>query len=140
MLYVFSVLPTSQDFIKQLNIIIYNFLWNGPDKIARSAAINDIRFGGVNLIDLVTSIRSLRLAWLGRLFSRALYHVKLTLITCSRIMVELFCLGVIMILKNTKYIPHFMMNFSNGWPTLERIFLPSLLHLKVLSGTISLLK
>ena len=70
MLYVFSVLPTSQDFIKQLNIIIYNFLWNGPDKIARSAAINDIRFGGVNLIDLVTSIRSLRLAWLGRLFSR----------------------------------------------------------------------
>ena len=69
MFYVFSVLPASQDFIKQLNTIIYNFLWNGPDKIARSAAINDIGFGGVNLIDLATSIRSLRLAWLGRLFS-----------------------------------------------------------------------
>ena len=69
MLYVFSVLPAPQDFKKQLNTTIYNFLWNGPDKIARSAAINDTRFGGVNLIDLATSIRSLRLAWLGRLFT-----------------------------------------------------------------------
>ena len=34
--YVFSVLPTPQDFIKQLNTFIYNFLWNGPDKIARA--------------------------------------------------------------------------------------------------------
>ena len=39
MLYVFLLLPASQDFIKQLNTNIYNFLWNGPDKIARSAAI-----------------------------------------------------------------------------------------------------
>ena len=70
MLYVFSILPASQDFIKQLNTIIHNFLWNGPDKITRSAVINDIRFGGLELIDLVTSTRSLRLAWLGRLFSR----------------------------------------------------------------------
>ena len=61
-LYVLLVVPALQDFIKQLNTIIYNFLWNGADKIARSAAINDIGFGGVNLIDLETSIRSLRLA------------------------------------------------------------------------------
>lgn len=71
MLYVFSVIPASQDFKKQLNTIIYNFFWNGPDKIARSAAINDIRFGGVNLIDLVTSILVV------------LYHGKFTLIICS---------------------------------------------------------
>ena len=37
MTYVFSVLPTPEEFIKQLNTIIYNFLWNGPDKIARLA-------------------------------------------------------------------------------------------------------
>ena len=70
MIYVFSVLPTPQDFIKQLNTIIYNFLWNGPDKIARAATINDIKFGGLRLIDLETSIKSLRLAWLGRIFSQ----------------------------------------------------------------------
>ena len=103
MLNVFSVIPASQDFKKQLNTIIYNFFWNGPDKIARSAAINDIRFGGVNLIDLVTSIRSLRLAWLGRVFSSSSIPWKVYIvITCSGIMVEVFCLGVIMILRNSK--------------------------------------
>ena len=56
MLYLFSVLPASQNVIKRLNNIIYSVLWSGPDKIARSAAIKDIRFRGVNLIDLVTSI------------------------------------------------------------------------------------
>ena len=70
MTYVFPVLPTPQDFIKQLNTIIYNFLWNGLDKIARAATINDIKFGWLRLIDLETSMKSLRLAWLGRIFSR----------------------------------------------------------------------
>ena len=41
MLYVFLVFPASQDFVKQRNTIICNSLWNGPDIIARSAAIND---------------------------------------------------------------------------------------------------
>ena len=69
MAYVFSVLPTPQEFIKQLNIIIYNFLRNGPDKIARLAVVNDIKFGGLWLTDIETSIISLRLAWLGRIYS-----------------------------------------------------------------------
>ena len=69
MFYIFSVLPTPEVFIKQLNTIIYNFLWKGLDKIARLAAINDLKYGGLNLTDLETSIKSLRLAWLGRLFA-----------------------------------------------------------------------
>ena len=69
MTYVFSVLPTPQEFIKQLNTIIYNFLWNGPDKIARLAVVNDIKFGGLRLTDIETSIISLRLAWLARIYS-----------------------------------------------------------------------
>ena len=69
MTYVFSVLPTPQEFIKQLNTIIYNFLWNGPDKIARLAAVNDIKFEGLRLTDTETSIISLRLAWLARIYS-----------------------------------------------------------------------
>ena len=43
MLYIFSVLPTPEAFIKQLNTIIYNFLWKGPDKVARPAVINDLK-------------------------------------------------------------------------------------------------
>ena len=62
MLHVLSVLPTPVEFIKQLNNIIYIFLWKGPDKIARQAIINDIKYGGLNLVDLESSIKSLRLA------------------------------------------------------------------------------
>ena len=35
-------LTTAEKFIKQLNTIIYNFLWKGTDKIARQAAANDL--------------------------------------------------------------------------------------------------
>ena len=67
MLYVFSILPTSGDFIKQLNTIIFKFLWKGPDKIARQAAINDLEFGGLNITDIETLIKASRLAWIGKL-------------------------------------------------------------------------
>ena len=68
MTYVFSVLPTPEEFIKQLNTIIYIiFLWNGPDKIARLALVNDTKFGGLLLTDIETSI--IRLAWLARIYS-----------------------------------------------------------------------
>ena len=69
MLCVFSVLTTPGEFIKQLNRIIYKFLWRGTDKIARLAAINDLEYGGLNLIDLETYVKSSRLAWLGRIFA-----------------------------------------------------------------------
>ena len=68
MLYVFSILTTPEEFIKQLNTIIYSFLWKGTDKIARLAAVNDLKYGGLNLIDLEMYVKSSRLAWLGRIF------------------------------------------------------------------------
>ena len=47
MLYVFSVLTTPEEFIKQFNTIIYNFLWKGTDKIARLAAVNDLKWSEI---------------------------------------------------------------------------------------------
>ena len=69
MLHVFSVLTPPGEFIKQLKTIIYKFLWKGTDKIARLAAVNDLEYGGLNLIDLETYVKSSRLAWLGRIFA-----------------------------------------------------------------------
>ena len=45
---------------KKLNTIIYNFLWNGPGKIARLAVVNDIKFGELRLTDIEAFIISLR--------------------------------------------------------------------------------
>ena len=53
MLYVFSVLTTPEEFRKQSNT---------TDKLARLAAVNDLKYGGLNLIDLETYVKSSRLA------------------------------------------------------------------------------
>ena len=64
------------EFIKALQTIIYNFLWKGPDKIARTAVINDFEFGGLKVTDLATSIMSLRLSWIGIFLSDNFYPWK----------------------------------------------------------------
>ena len=48
-LYVSSIFPSPLEFIKAFQTIIYNFLWKGPDKIARKAVINDFEFGGLKV-------------------------------------------------------------------------------------------
>ena len=64
-LYVLSILPSPSEFIKALQTIIYSFLWKGPDKIARTAVINDFEYDGLKVTDLTTSIMSLRPSWIG---------------------------------------------------------------------------
>ena len=68
-IHVMSTMPTPTGFIKQLEKIIFKFLWNGPDKISRSASINKIKYGGLNITDITTFIKSLRLAWLNKVFA-----------------------------------------------------------------------
>ena len=67
MLYVCSILPTSKDLIKM----------QYHDKtIARLSVIIDLNYGGLNLIDIETSIKASRLAWIGKLFSEGLLPSK----------------------------------------------------------------
>ena len=70
MLYIYSQYCLLQSNLSSnLTTSLTIFLWKGPDKIARLATINDSKYGGLNLVDLESSIKSLRLAWLGRLFA-----------------------------------------------------------------------
>ena len=46
--YISSIIPSPVEFIKSFQTIIFNFLWKGPDKIARTAAINSFEYGGLN--------------------------------------------------------------------------------------------
>ena len=68
-IHVMSTMPTPTGFIKRLEKIIFKFLWNGLDKISRSASINKIKYGGLNIIDITTFKKSLRLAWLSKVFA-----------------------------------------------------------------------
>ena len=67
--FICSVLPTPKEVIKQLNQMIFKFLWNGTDKVTRVSIINEYSDGGLKMIDLECMVKSLRLAWLGRIFN-----------------------------------------------------------------------
>jgi len=45
-------------------------LCRGPDRVIRSAVINDYENGGLKVLDFETLVKSLRLAWLKRLFNK----------------------------------------------------------------------
>ena len=66
--YTSSLLPTTENIIKELNQLSYNFLWKGKDKVIRKSAINDYEGGGIEMVDTESMIKSLRLAWLKRIF------------------------------------------------------------------------
>ena len=65
--YLFFILETPQEIIKQMERIGYKFLWKGPDKVTRLSVINMLRNGGLNLTDLETQIKAIRLSWISRI-------------------------------------------------------------------------
>ena len=67
--YVLSLLPTPKELVKELNRLLFQFLWKGRDKVTRVWAINDFEHGGLRMIDMDSMIVSLRFAWLCRIFS-----------------------------------------------------------------------
>ena len=67
--YICALLPTPNELLKQLNQLLFKFLWKGTDKVRRVSVINEYREGGLKMIDLETMVKSLRLAWLKRIFN-----------------------------------------------------------------------
>ena len=68
LLYVSSIIQTPMETIKRM---IFKFLWKGPDKVTRNSVINSIKNGGLNLIDIETQIKALRLSWIPRILHSA---------------------------------------------------------------------
>ena len=69
LVYVSSLLPTPKEVIKQLNQLLFKYLWKGVDKVIRLSAINEYENGGLRMIDFETMVKSLRLTWLKTIFS-----------------------------------------------------------------------
>ena len=67
--YLASLMATPSNMIIELNRLLYKFLWNGTDKVTRLSTINEFEKGDLRMIDLECMIKSLRLAWLKRIFS-----------------------------------------------------------------------
>ena len=69
LVYVSSLLPTPLKIIKQVNHIIFTFLWNEKDKVTWLSTINTLEEGGIKMIDIESMIKALRLAWLKKIFN-----------------------------------------------------------------------
>ena len=50
--------------LKNINRLIFNFLWNNHDRIKRNTVIGDIKDGGIGLIDIESKLKA---AWVPRL-------------------------------------------------------------------------
>ena len=45
-------MPVADKFVKELNRLVYKFVWNGTDKATRFSTINDYAKGGLKMIDI----------------------------------------------------------------------------------------
>ena len=58
------VIPTSEELIKEVNSILYSFIWNGKDKVKRHALMSDIEMGGLKMLDIDSMISAKRITCL----------------------------------------------------------------------------
>ena len=56
-----ALIYVSKDLIRAVNKELYGFIWNGKDKVKRSALINDIELGGLRMIDIDCMIKAQRI-------------------------------------------------------------------------------
>ena len=61
-----TLIAVTDDLIKEINMLIYRFIWKGNDKIKRSALINDIEEGGLRMLDIPSVILAQRVMLLKR--------------------------------------------------------------------------
>ena len=52
LIYISSLLPTPNNVIKELNKLIFDFLWKGKDKVTRLSAINNYEEDGLKMTGL----------------------------------------------------------------------------------------
>lgn len=70
LLYVSSALDIPEDIVREVDNIIFSFIWNGKRaKIKRSVLKRNIPEGGLKIPDLETMLKTSRLKWVNRLIS-----------------------------------------------------------------------
>ncbi len=63
-----SLLPIPDDVIKEIDKILFHFLWNRSDKMERKELISDYSDGGLCMIDIESHLMALKAAWVPRIY------------------------------------------------------------------------
>lgn len=68
LIYVASILEIpDEDYIKNINELINNLIWNKTDSIKRNTLICPVTEGGLHIIDVESKIKALKASWVPRL-------------------------------------------------------------------------
>ena len=116
-LYVLNMISTPISVQKQINSIVHQFIWNGPDKIKRSVLSADYENGGLKMVDIVTKIKTQQIMWLKRFIDGNETVWKLILDQyLKRVGGLTFLLKCNFDIKKLKcHIPPFYENILNAW-------------------------
>ena len=68
LVYVASILTLPDNaYIKKIQRLIYNFIWNKTERIKRNVLIGTITKGGLSIVDIESKLKALKAAWVPRL-------------------------------------------------------------------------
>lgn len=68
LIYVASILCLpGKEFLKKIQRLIFNFVWNKSERIKRNTLIGDVRNGGLGIIDVESKPKAFKAAWLPRI-------------------------------------------------------------------------
>jgi len=65
-----SAISISNTLVKEINRLIFSFIWKGNDKIQQNALINDIENGGLKMLDIESMISAQRVMTLKKVSRR----------------------------------------------------------------------
>ncbi len=67
LIHTMSILDTPEDILKEIEKLIFDFLWDKNEKIKRKTLISDKKKGGIDMLDIYCKDKSLKAAWLKRI-------------------------------------------------------------------------
>ena len=69
LLYVSSILNVPSDIIKEVEELMYHFLWNGKKhKVKKRVIIQDYIYGGCNMVDLGETLKTQKIKWVKKVY------------------------------------------------------------------------
>ncbi|XP_077863933.1 uncharacterized protein LOC144348547 [Saccoglossus kowalevskii] len=74
MQYLLSMVDVSKAKLREINKILYDFLWRGLDRIARHTSIGCKMKGGLNMPDIFTVNKAIRIDWIRRYCDQSIKH------------------------------------------------------------------
>ena len=75
-LYRMSLICSNKKFIKDINQILFNFIWKGKDKVKRATLINDINEGGLKMPHIESMIEAQRIMCIQKFLDNSLRSWK----------------------------------------------------------------